>query len=141
MSLEIGLAGSRPGPPSAAGPIASFDDDENGGYYWFLYPLFEQLAEKTGQMIDLYGDAEFRGDALQSLRQTLHEACRLVGDQPAQWSVFVGTQTMPNAPKPPPPRDIFKDVERSKLLALLDLMLTIVDRASSSGMAVVCFGD
>src|SRR2546423_1484346 len=107
MSLEIGLAGSPPGPPSAAGPVVSFDGDENGGYYWFLYPLLEQLAEKTGQMIDLYGDAEFHGDALRLFRQTLLEARRCVADQPAQWSVYVGTETMPNAPKPVPPRDVF----------------------------------
>ena len=50
MPLDIGLAGSRPGPPSAAGPIVQFDHYENEGYYVFLYPLFAQLAEETGQI-------------------------------------------------------------------------------------------
>jgi hypothetical protein len=53
MSLDIGLGDDRPGPPLPAGPTVSFDDDENGGYYWFLYPFFHRLAEKTGQHIDL----------------------------------------------------------------------------------------
>jgi hypothetical protein len=141
MSLQIGLAGAPPGPHAAAGPIVSFDDDENGGYYWFLYPLLDRLAEKTGQMIDLYGDAAFRGDDLRFLRQTLLEARQLVAQQPVRWSVYVGTQTMPNAPEPPPPRAVYKEVERSKFFTLLDSLLAIVDRASSTGVAVVCVGD
>ena len=141
MSLDIGLAGSRPGQPSAAGPIVQFDNVENEGYYVFLYPLFARLAERTGRLIDLYGDAEYHGDALQSLQQTLLEARQLVADQPAKWSVYVGTATMPNAPKPPPPWDVFKEVERSKFLSMLDTLLAIVDRASSTGVPVICVGD
>ncbi len=83
MPLDIGLAGPRPGPPSAEGPVVKFydcdkDDDDTGGYYWFLHPLFHRLAEKTGQYIDLYGDAEFRGDDLQLFREILVEARQLV---------------------------------------------------------------
>ena len=58
MSLEIGLAGSQFEPFSAAENMVSLDGDENGGYYWFLRPLLDQLAEKTGQSIDLLEDAE-----------------------------------------------------------------------------------
>ncbi len=147
MPLDIGLAGSRPGPPSAAGPIVQFcdndkyPDDDTGGYYWFLHPLFARLAEKTGQYIDLYGDAEFRGDDLELLRQTLLEARQLVATHPEQWSVYVGTSSMPNATPPVPPWKVFKKVERSKFLSLLDALLAIVDRASSTGVPVVCVGD
>jgi len=141
MSLEIGLAGSQPDPFSAAQYMVSLDDHENGGYYWFLYPLLEQLATQTGQMIDLYGDAEFRGDDLPVLRQTLVEACRLVADQPVRWSVYVGTSSMPNATPPVPPWPVFKEVERSKFIKLLDTLIAIVDRAISAGVAVVCKGD
>src|SRR3954463_10805510 len=112
MPLDIGLAGPRPGPPSAADPIVQFwdyDDDNTGGYYWFLHPLFERLAEKTGQYIDLYGDAEFRGDDLSSLRQTLLEAQRLVAAQPERWPVCRGTVAMPNATLPVP-RESFQEV-------------------------------
>ena len=45
MSLEIGLVGSQSAPFSAA-EYVSLDGDENGGYYWFLRPLLDQLAEK-----------------------------------------------------------------------------------------------
>ena len=139
--MDIGLAGSEPGRPSTTGPIVQFDSFENEGYYVFLHPWFARLAEETGQYIDLFGDAEFHGEALRSLRQTVLDARRSVENQPAQWTVFIGTATMPNAPDPPPPWDVIKGVDRSKLLALLHSLLAIVDRAISTGVGVVCFGD
>jgi len=141
MSLEIGLAAALGMPPSDAEPTVLFDDDDNGGYYWFLHPFFRRLAETTGQYIDLYGDAEFRGADLQSLRDTLLKARQRVATQPERWSISVGIQTMPNAPVPPPPREVFKEVERSELLALIDRFLTVVERSKVTGLPVVCFGD
>ncbi len=145
MPLDIGLAGPRPGPPSAAGPIVQFCDDDKyddiGGYYWFLHPFFDRLRENTGQYLDLYGVAEFRSEDLQLLRQTLLEARQFVATQPERWSVHTGTKSMPNAIPPVPAWEVFKEVERSKLLTLLDSLLAIVDRASLTGIPVVCWGD
>ncbi len=45
-------------------PTCEFEDD---GYYWYLWPAFEDLKIKTGQLIDLYGGCEFAGDSLISL--------------------------------------------------------------------------
>src|SRR3954447_16331769 len=138
MPLVIGLAGPRHGLPSTVGPVVQFwdgkGDDDTGGYYWFLHPLFHRLAEKTGQYIDLYGNAEFRGDDLLLLRQTLVEARQWVEAQPERWSVHVGTASMPNATPPVPPWEVFKEVERSKFLDVLDTLRAIVDHASSAGI-------
>jgi hypothetical protein len=117
------------------------DEDDTGGYYWFLHPLFSRLAEQTGQYIDLYGDAEFRGENLQLLRDTLLEARQRVAIQPERWSVFLGMSSMPNATPPAPSWEVFKEVERAKFLGMLETLLAIVDRASSTGVPVVCFGD
>jgi hypothetical protein len=146
MPLDIALADPQSGPPSMVGPIVQFCDDDKydddtGGYYSFLHPFFSRLAEKTGQYIDLYGDAEFRGHDLQLLRQTLLEARQLVATQPEQWSVYMGTSSMPNATPPVPPWEVFKEVERSKFLSMLDTLIAIVDRARSTGGVVVCVGD
>jgi len=141
MSLQIGLAGSQSEPFSTAEYLVSLDDHENGGYYWFLRPLLEQLAEKTGQMIDPHEDAVFRGDDLPVLRDTLVDARRLVADQPERWSVCVGTSSMPNATPPAPPWKVFKEVEQSKFIQLLDTLIAIVDRAIAAGVTVVCWGD
>ena len=67
-------------------PWAEFHDD---GYYWFMWPLFEALAERTGQVIDLYGSAAFHGPALESFREILCEARALVQAQPETWQVVV----------------------------------------------------
>jgi hypothetical protein len=48
---------------------------------------------------------------------------------------------MPNATPPLPPWEVSKEVERSKFLSMLDTLIAIVDRARSTGGAVVCFGD
>lgn len=135
MSLDIALAKGEGAPRSAAELSVSFDDDENGGYYWFLHPLFERLAHSTGQYIDLYGSAEFHGDDLAALDGALSEARQLVLAQPEQWSVQVGTQTGPVR------RELFKDVERSKFLALIDGLFDLVTQARSTGRPVVCLGD
>ena len=136
MSLDIALA---KGAPSSATEISvSFDDDENGGYYWFLHPLFERLAHSTGQYIDVYGFAEFRGDDLAALDGMLSEARQLVLAQPEQWSVHVGTQGGANLAWP---RELFRDVERSKFLALIDGLSALVTQARSTGRPIVCLGD
>jgi hypothetical protein len=136
MSLDIGLAGSeRPDPLTRAEPVVSFDDDENGGYYWFLHPLFCNLAKETGQYIDLYGDAEFRGNDRRLLRETLLEARRQVATQPEQWFVHVGTQTAPTT------RDLLKQVDRATFLRLIDSLIALVDRSVETGLPVVCLGD
>jgi hypothetical protein len=57
-----------------------FDDD---GYYWYLYPLFEDLYTATGNMIDLYGDARFERHHFSRLRRMLAEACEKIDQQPA----------------------------------------------------------
>ena len=135
MSLGIHIAADHKSPPAPGEPAVSFDDDENGGYYWFLHPLFAKLAETTGQYIDLYGNAEFRGESLDALGEALHEACRLIREQPARWMVHVGTQTAPTH------REVFKEVERSKFEALLEQFSTIVARSKATGLPVICLGD
>jgi hypothetical protein len=146
MPLDIGLADPQSGPPSMVGPIVQFcnDDkygDDTDGYYSFIYKFFYSIAEKTGQYIDLYGAAELRGDDLPLLRQTLLEVRQLVATQPERWSVHTGTSSMPNATPPVPPWGVFKEVERSKFLSMVDTLIAIVERAHSTGGAVVCFGD
>jgi hypothetical protein len=151
MQLDIYVEGSRPGEVATEAPVVSFFDegqgpgprydDDTGGYYWFLEPLFQRLVEKTGQYIDLYGDAEFRGDDLKALRETLREARQLVEAQPERWSVYLGMASMPNATPPVAPWEVLKEVERSKFLEIIDTLLEIVDHASAHGTAVICFGD
>jgi hypothetical protein len=145
MSLTIGIQQSAGGPLleriALDEPVVQFNDEEDGGYYWYLYPVFTEIVEKTGQMIDLYGDAEFRGEHLQELRRALEEARWDAEKQPDQWTVYVGTACMPNATPPMPPFEVYKDVERTKLIQLLDSLLALIDRATQNDRTLILIGD
>lgn len=130
MALDIGLTTE-----DGAKFSMSFDDDENGGYYWFLYPLFVRLKQSTGQWIDLYESAEFRGEDLAALNDTLLEARGMVLAQPERWAVHVGTECGSVA------RDLFKEVERSRFLALIDGLIDLVKEAQATGHSIVFAGD
>jgi hypothetical protein len=134
VALDLGLAGGD-GRTSSVEVRVSFDDDLSGGYYWFLHPLFERLALSTGQYIDLYGDAEFRPENLEPLENVLLEARQMVLARPKRWSVHVGTQTHPTK------RELFKEVERSTFLALIDRLMDLVRESRTTGRSIICLGD
>jgi hypothetical protein len=138
MSLTIGIAieGTRPVELDAATRV-DFEDD---GYYWFLYPLFERLAARTGQMIDLYDGATFSGPALADLRATVSEAMRLVATMPDEWDVQTGTEIGSHLhPKPPTP--VYSPVNKMEFERLLRRFGGLVDAAERETARIVCLGD
>ncbi len=130
--LDIGVGDAIHQPSDPAEPSLGFEDD---GYYWFLHPLFERLADETGQYIDLYGYALFAQADLLALDRMLTDARRLAEAQPASWEVHTGTQVVPMH------REVFKPVERAELLRRLAAWERATDRARQLGRAVICFGD
>jgi hypothetical protein len=130
--LGIGVGDAIPQAPDSTEPHLHLDND---GYYWFLHPLFEQLAGETGQYIDLYGDAMFAGRDLDALERTLSAARRLVETHPDSWKVHIGTQVEPTF------RELYRSVEHSVFLELLAVWDQAIERARRTGRAVVCFGD
>jgi len=130
MSLDIRLSTSR----AAA---LSFEDD---GYYWFMYPLIEDLRIKTGQYIDLYGGAAFAGKSLESLRETLIGAAQMVEGMPDRWEVQTGS-SIGSYLKPTPPTPIYGTVHKSDFVLLLRAFLELVDTAIARKATVVCAGD
>jgi hypothetical protein len=143
MALDIGVGDGSSFVPLQDEPRMFFDDD-NIGYYWFLYPLIEDLAKQTGQMIDLYRDASFVGNHLSSLDKMLKDARVLVKGQPASWEVCIGSCLEPhNKSKKRKPRleKLFVSVDRGCFLELLATWKIIVDRAKRLGRPLVCFGD
>ncbi len=81
--LDIGVAVDADQMVLVSEPSLALSD----GYYWFLYPLIERLAEETGQYVDLYGDAVFAGGDLLALRRMLSEARGLVETRGESWEV------------------------------------------------------
>jgi hypothetical protein len=132
MSLVIGIGDGRSIWPVEGEPKAELDDD---GYYWFLHPLFWELAEETGQYVDLYGNASFEKETLSPLENMLSSACKLVGAQPETWEVQLSPQAVPEQ------RELYSTVERGRFLELLAQLNTIVARSRKTGRPVVCRGD
>jgi hypothetical protein len=115
----------------------SLDDD---GYYWFMYPYFEKLAAKTGQLLDLYGGATFEGEALQELRAIVATIREAVCKMPLQWEVQTG-DSIGSYPHTTPPQPIYAGVERITFLALLAQLDAVVDGAIRRDTSVVARGD
>ncbi|HZT83039.1 MAG TPA: hypothetical protein VFA26_22605, partial [Gemmataceae bacterium] len=92
-------------------------------------------AARTGQYIDLYGDASFAGRPLAALKEMLSEARRLAEAQPESWDVHVGTQVSPVR------QELYRRLDRDGLLELLTAWGRVVERAEQLGRPVVCFGD
>jgi hypothetical protein len=64
MALDVYLQKNIGIPKTFSRCFLQFEDN---GYYWFLYDFFEDLAKQSGQMIDLYDGAFFRGGNLDLL--------------------------------------------------------------------------
>src|SRR5262245_18716475 len=120
MAVNIGIATDATSFAMRAEPAVTLRDH---GYYWFLHPLFVDLASNTGAYIDLYGDAAFAGPTLDALGSMVERARRLVEQQPASWQVHVGTQTAPVR------RELYSPVERAAFLQLLERLGEIVTTA------------
>ena len=136
LTIGIAVAGTQPVELDADTRV-DFEDD---GYYWFLYPQFERLAARTGQMIDLYDGATFSGPALADLRATVNEAMRLVETMPDEWDVQTGTEIGSRLhPKPPTP--VYSPVKKMEFERLLRRVGELVDAAERKQARIVCLGD
>ena len=104
---------------------------DNDGYFWHLWPTFELLAAETGQVIDIYEYAEFRGDKLKSLSETLENIILDIHEMGTTWHVPLGI----------PPYETYTEVKREIMLSLLFKFVSIVEYAIKHDTAVTCMGD
>jgi hypothetical protein len=132
MTLAIGVGDGCSLVPDPGELSLWLEDD---AAYWFLHPLFERLAAQTGQYIDRHGDATFAGRQFAALKGMLAGARRLAESRPDSWEVHVGTQVLPVR------RELYKWLDRERLLKLLAEWERVVERAEQLGRPVVCFGD
>ena len=128
MAVSLGL--SRSGPVEADySDGVCFEDD---GYYWFLYPFFEEACKQTGQMIDPYGDAIFEPVHLPALLAVLEEAARSAEQQPEEWDVRLGWRGG---------QEVYCKVSKRKVQGMLTDFIALVKGAMAAGKNVVGYGD
>ena len=129
MSLDILV---RLGRQSAEWRMC-FEDD---GYYWFLYPYFEATAETCGQLIDLYGDAEFHAaKGLPQLKANMEKALADAKNLPGLYAVHTGTQIKPVR------EELYKHLEKGNLIAITGKFLSLIDEVADCDGYLICQGD
>jgi hypothetical protein len=126
MSLDVRIKGI------VNNYLLSFDDD---GYYWYLYPFFEELRKRTGINIDLYGDAMFNRGNLNQLETVITKVCDRLKNEPDTWSVSSGMQTHPVK------RVLFSKVTKKEFESKLKLLSEMIDTVKSSDAILTFCGD
>ena len=111
------------------------------GYYAFLHPLFKELAENTGEMIDLWDDAIFKGNDLVELRNTVDAALALVKGQPPEFEVLSAWSPQYDERGQFSWKEEYTEVSRDEFISLLDNFKELVNHAIEKGEYVVCLGD
>jgi len=115
--------------------------DAFDGYYSFLHPLITELHEKTGQLIDPWGDATFKEADLITLKDTINGAINLVASQPPEWDVYVGDHCHYNAEQQFIRDPMYTKVSNEAFSDLLKKFARLIERAVKENGSVVCIGD
>src|SRR5579872_5530136 len=112
----------------------SFNDDAD---YWFLWPtMIKEIEDRTGQLIDLYGDAKFSGDFLGQVEKILLRHLEELNQRSdPQWEVHVGTQTEPVK------KEIYKTLIKKDLEEKLQRFASFLRYAAQANEKVICLGD
>ena len=135
MALNIVLTVNGQAPEYNRDTSISFEGGDAD--YWYLWPtMIKQIKDQTGELIDLYDDAEFSGESLVKVeRIILNELDYLQKKKEKRWDVHVGTQLQPTK------KEIFKTLVKMDLEAKLQRFLMIVQQARVKNEKVVCLGD
>ncbi|MCB9748006.1 MAG: hypothetical protein H6755_06335 [Candidatus Omnitrophica bacterium] len=114
--------------------VFTFTDDEEG-YYWFLYPLFKELKERTGLSIDLYEDACFQSESFIHLKTLIEKAREMVSVQPDNWDVCTGEQTFPEEKK------LYAKLNKKRFNEILDKLDSMIRIAEEEKEQILVCGD
>lgn len=111
-------------------PLSLQDD----GVYWYLYPYFRNLYNRTGKMIDLYGIAQFAGDSLLELDSALDDLMKDVIAQPDEWDQKVGTRIKPEK------RTLYDRITKRNVLATIKLLKNVTSEGIKNNAVIVFEG-
>ena len=135
MALDIVLTINGQAPKH--NPETSISFEGGAADYWYLWPtMISEINNKTGELIDLYDNAEFSGDNLDKVeRIVLHQLEELRKKKDKEWSVHTGTELQPIK------KEIYRTLIKKDLENKLQHLLTIVRQARQTNEKVICIGD
>ena len=109
-----------------------FEDDDP--LYWFLYPYFEEAHREVGQMVDLYGNAEFFAEELLAFLLVLEKAEGDAQSRDDQSDVMIGYHGENRTP-------IDKLLMKSGAIDRIRALKEMLNHAYNIDRCVVCLGD
>jgi hypothetical protein len=107
--------------------------EDNDPIYWFLFPYFEETWREVGQMVDLYGDAEFFAEELLAFFLILEKAENDARSRDQELMVTVGYRHGNG--------QINKPITKSAVIDRIESLKEMVNHAYNIDRKVVCFGD
>jgi hypothetical protein len=118
-------------------PETSISFEGGAADYWYLWPtMINEIKNKTGELIDLYDDAESSGDNLDKIETiVLHQLDELRKKKDKEWNVHIGTELQPIK------KEIYRTLVKKDLEEKLQRLLTIVKQAKQKNEKVICIGD
>jgi K+ transporter len=134
MAVDIVLSVNGKMPKFNPETSILFEDDAD---YWYLWSsMIKEIKTATGELIDLYGNAEFFGNNLSKVEKIVfNQLEELKQIKETQWEVCVGTQTKPIK------KEIFKTLIKKDIEEKLQRFLSIIRQAKQTGEKVICCGD
>jgi len=97
-----------------------------------MYPFFDNLKDKTEQMIDLYGDSYFFGRNLEGFQRKIQDIRKSIENKPAKWRVEIGREKR---------EYLFNLVEKEKFKLLLKNLLRVIEIAKEEDKGLLFIGD
>jgi hypothetical protein len=120
------------------GPTGATVHLDDNGYYWFLHRYFEAAnIDRREALIDLYTDAEIDGYQLARLKDELKLALVDVANRGDVFRVLVGWKGETKSRE----TEIRVEIERDKLLALINQLLDLVRDARDRELRLLVVGD
>ena len=108
---------------------------QDDGMYWYLYPYFAKLYERTGKMVDLYGIAHFAQDTLSEFDIILEEALQATAKQPDEWEQKTGTLIKPEK------EVLYDKVSKDSVLSTIRTLKAIINKGINVNAVVVFEGN
>ena len=132
IAVHISTAASLGGNDEARDEL--FDDTE-APVYWTLVPMFRQIEQKTGLLIDQYGTVVFPSGQIPALLKTLADARKDFSSRPVGWPVSMGTEVRPAY------RELTGLVSRTDVLTMLERLERLAKEAFESSSSLWFVGD
>ena len=135
MALDIFITLNGKVPKWNEATSLSFDSESAD--YWYLWStMLKEIKDQTGEMLDLYEDAELSGENLTKVERILLKQLKeLKAMKEKQWEVHTGTEIIPIQ------REVYKTLIKKDLVGKLERFLVIVQLAIEKKEKVMCTGD